>query len=80
MVGCSDYEGAEGAWRELHEVDGDYTPSALNTELFEEGSCDDGVGRGEGVWVEEGATDDGYEDDGESATEDLRAVSNDCST
>lgn len=55
-------------------MDGNDTPSALNTELLEEGSCDDGLGGGEGVGVKQGTTDDASHDDGETTTEDGRAV------
>lgn len=74
MVGGSDYEGAEGAGGEFHEVDGDDAPCPLHAELLEKGGGDDGMARGEGVGVEEGTADDADEDDGEAASEDLGGV------
>ena len=79
LVGCADDEGAEGARGELHEVDGDDAPGALDAELFEEGGGHDFVAAGEGVGVEQGAADDGDEDDAEAATEDLGGIADDSS-
>ena len=77
LVGSSYYEGAERAWRELHEMDGDHTPGTLDAELLEEGSGNNGFAAGVGVRVEQGASDNRDENNGEAATEDLGAVAND---
>jgi hypothetical protein len=74
LVSGTDNKGSESARRQLHEMDGDDTPSTLDAELLEESSCDDGLGRGEGVGVKEGTTDDASHDDSKTATEDGRAV------
>ena len=55
-------------------MDGDYAPGALDAELFEESCCYYCVGGCICIWIEQGATNDTDEDDGESTTEDLRAV------
>jgi hypothetical protein len=52
-------------------MDGDYAPGTLDAELFEEGGGDDGFAAGEGVRIEQDATDEGDDDDGEAAPEDL---------
>jgi len=78
LVGSSYYESAKGARRELHEMDGDYAPCTLDAELLEEGSGDNGFAAGVGVRVEQGAPDNGDENNGEAATEDLGAVADDC--
>lgn len=52
-------------------MDGDDAPSALDAELLEEGGGYNPFGGSEAVRVEEGATDDGDEDYGEAAAEDL---------
>ena len=80
LVGCADDEGAEGAGGEFHEVDGDDAPGALHAELLEEGGGHDLVAAGEGVRVEEGAADDGDEDDAETTAEDLGGVADDCAS
>lgn len=74
LIGSTDDKGAEGAGRQLHEMDGDDTPSALHAELLEEGGRDDALATDEGVWVQKGATKNGDDDDGEAAAEDLRGV------
>lgn len=51
LVRRADDKGAERARRELHEVDGNHAPRALDAELLEKGRCDDGVAAGEGVRV-----------------------------
>lgn len=51
LIGGAHDEGAEGARAELHEVDGDDAPRALDAELLEEGGGNDGVRRGECVGV-----------------------------
>jgi hypothetical protein len=61
-------------------MDWDDTPSTLDAELFEECGCDDGVRGSEGVGVKESTTDYANEDDGETTTENLRAVSDHGST
>ena len=58
-------------------MDGNDAPSSLDAELLEEGGGDDVLAADEGVWVEEGAADDGDEDDAEAATKDLAGVADD---
>ena len=74
LIRGPDDEGAEGAGRQLHEVDGNDTPGALHAELLEEGCRDDALATDEGVRVQKGAAENGDDDDGEAATEDLRRV------
>ena len=57
-------------------MDRDNSPSALDTELLEEGRRHEGLRRGESVWVQQGAADDADEDDAEAPAEYLRAVPN----
>jgi hypothetical protein len=80
LVGRPNHESAEGSRGEFHQVDRDDAPGTLDAELLEEGCGDDGVAGHEGVGVEKGASDDADEDDGKSASEDLRAVSDHCPT
>lgn len=75
LVRGTDDESSERAGRQLHQVDGDDSPCALDTELFEEGGGDDGGGAGIGVWVEKSTADDTDEDDAETTAEDGTAVS-----
>lgn len=70
-VAREELTGAEGAGRELHQVDGDDAPGTLDAELLEEGGGDDGCAAGEGVGIEQDAADEGDDDDGEAAPEDL---------
>jgi len=74
LVGGTHDEGAEGSRGELHQVDRDHAPGALDAELLEEGGGDDGVAGGVSVWIQKRAADDRDEDYGEAAAEDLRAV------
>lgn len=76
MVGRSYDKGAEGAGGQFHEMDWDDAPCALDAKLLEESSGDNGMARGEGVWVEKGASNYADEDDRESPSKDLRTVSN----
>lgn len=78
LIGSADDEGAEGAGRQFHEMDGDDAPGALHAELLEEGGRDDGLATGEGVWVQKRATEDGDDDDGEPTAKDLRRVADEC--
>ena len=80
LVSSSDDEGSEGAGRQLHEMDGNDTPSTLDTELLEDGSCHDSLGRGEGVRVEQCTANDASHNDRKTTTEDGRAVSHGCAT
>jgi len=52
-------------------VDGDDAPGTLDAELLEEGGGDDGCAAGEGVGIEQDGADEGDDDDGEAAPEDL---------
>lgn len=52
-------------------MDGDDAPGALDAELFEESCGDDLFGGGEAVGVKEGTADEGDDDYGEAAAEDL---------
>ena len=74
LIGCSDHERSQAAGRELHQVDWDDAPSALHAELLEEGGGDHFMGARECVGVEQGAANDGYEDDHKAATDNLTAV------
>lgn len=56
-------------------MDGDDTPGTLNAELLEEGGSHESGGGCEGVWVQQGSTNDADENDGKPAAEDLRTVS-----
>lgn len=71
LVRGADDKGAERTGRQLHEVDGDDAPGALDAELLEKGGGHDGVGADKGVRVEEGATDDAAADDAEAAADGL---------
>ena len=53
-------------------------PCTLYAELFEEGCSDDLMAAGEGIWIEQGTTNDGDEDDGEATAENLGRVADDC--
>ena len=55
-------------------MNGDDTPRALDAELLEEGGRGDLLGAREGVGVQQGAADDGDDDDTKAAAEDLAAV------
>jgi hypothetical protein len=61
-------------------MDWDDTPSSLDTELLEEGSCDDFLVVYKGIWVQQGTSDDRDEDDAESTAKNLRAIPNYCPT
>ena len=74
LVTGADDEGAEAAGGQLHEVDGDDAPGALDAELLEEGCGDDCVAAGEGVGVEQRAAEDAHDDDAQPPAEDGRAV------
>lgn len=58
-------------------MDRDHTPSALDTELFEESGCDDSVATSVGVWVQKRTADDAYNHNGKAAAEFLRQITND---
>ena len=77
MVRRTYHEGAEGSWGKFHEVDGDDPPGALDAELFEKGRGYDFGVADVRVGVEDGAADDGDDNDGEAPAEDLRAVADD---
>ena len=77
MVGSANDECSETARGELHQMDRDHAPSALDAELFEESGRDHSLAAGECVRVEQSSTDDGYEDDAEPSTKDLGRVSDD---
>lgn len=77
VTGAHD-KGPEGPRGELHKMDGDDAPGTLDAELFEKGGGHDFLVADEGVRVEKEAADDGDDDDGETAAEDLAAVAYDC--
>ena len=52
-------------------MDWDNAPGPLNAKLLEECSGDDGLAAGERVRVEQKATDERYDNNGEAAPEDL---------
>lgn len=58
-------------------MDGDHAPSALNTELLEEGCRDHSVTAGECIRVQQSSADDRNEDDAKPSAKDLGRVSND---
>jgi hypothetical protein len=74
LVRSTDDESAERSRAQLHQVDRDNAPRALDTELLEEGCGHKCVGGGKRIGVQQGAANDGDEDDAEAAAEDLRAV------
>jgi hypothetical protein len=78
LVAGADDEGTEAAGGQLHKVDGDDAPGALNAELLEEGRGDDGVAAGEGVGVQQRAAEDTHDDNAQPAAEDGRAIANEC--
>lgn len=75
LVGGTDHEGTEGTGGQFHEMDGDDAPGALDAELFEERRSDDGSVVDVGVRVQKSSPNNGNEDDRESTSEYLRAVS-----
>lgn len=77
LVGGADDKGAKGAGRQLHEVDGDDAPGALDAELLEKGGGHDGLVADEAVGVQQGAANDAAEHDAEAAADRLAAEADD---
>lgn len=75
LISSTDSEGTNGSGSQLHQVNGNHTPSTLYTELFEESRRHDGFVADEVVRVEESTTDDGDNDNRESSSEDLTSPS-----
>lgn len=71
LVGGTDDKGSEGTGGQLHQVDGDDTPGALDAELLEKGGSHDGGVVHKGVWVEQGAANNAAADDAESTADGL---------
>lgn len=59
-------------------MDGNDAPCTLDAELLKECGCDDRAGGSVGVRVEESASDDGDEDDGETTAKYLRTITDYC--
>mgnify|MGYP004500289211 CR=1 FL=1 len=74
LVARADDKGPERAGRQLHQVDWDDAPRALDAELLEKRGRDDGVGADKGVRVQQRGADEAHDDDAEAAAEDGRAV------
>ena len=71
LVRRSHHKRADRARGQLHQMDGDDTPCALDAELFKEGSSHNRLGGNVGIWVQQRASDDTDGDDGESSAKDL---------
>lgn len=71
LVGGADDKGPEGAGGQLHQVDGNDAPGALDAELLEEGGGHDGGVVHESVWVEQAAADNAAADDAEPTADGL---------
>lgn len=80
LVGRADDKGPESTGRQLHQVDGDDSPGALDAELLEEGGGHDGGIVHESVWVEQRAADNAAADDAESTADGLTQETNNRST
>lgn len=74
MVGCANDKGAEAAWCELQEMDGDDPPGALDEELLEEGHCSNSWSVDMGIRVQERASGKTGDDDGEPPAQHLAAI------
>lgn len=61
-------------------MDGNYTPCALDAELFEKGGGDDALVGNESVWVQQRAAHHADADDTETSSKGLREVTDDGST
>lgn len=79
LIRGPDDEGAEGAGRQFHEMDGDDAPGTLHAELLKKGGRDDALVRDESVWVQKRTTEDTDGDDGKATAEYLRRVADECS-
>lgn len=77
MVGCADDKGAEGAGGQLHEVNGDDTPGALDAELLEECRGHDGLAAHKTVGVEQRRTDDAAANNAKPSPQRLRREAHD---
>lgn len=76
LVGGTDDKGSESTGGQLHQVDGNDTPSALDAELLEEGGGHDGAVVHKGVWVEQSTANNAAADDAESTTDGLTQEAN----
>lgn len=76
LVRSAHDEGSQAARAQLHQMDGDHTPSSLNAELLEESRSHDPLVADERVRVQQSSTNDGYEDDAEAPTESLGEIAN----
>lgn len=77
LVRSADDKGAEGAGRQLHKMNGDDAPGALDAKLLEKGSGHDGLVAHKGVRVEQGAADDAAAYDAEAAADRLAGEAHD---
>lgn len=76
LVGRADDKGPKGTGRQLHQVDGDDAPGALDAELLEEGGGHDGGVVDKRVGVEQGAADNAAADDAEATADGLAQETN----
>lgn len=80
LVGGADDKGPKGTGRQLHQVDGDDAPGALDAELLEKGGGHDGRVVHKSVWVEQSAADNAAADDAESTADGLAQETNERSS
>lgn len=76
LVSGTDDEGSESTGRQLHQVNGNDSPSALHAELLEESSGHDGRVVHKGVGVEQSTADNAADDDAEATADRLAHETN----
>ena len=80
LVGSTNHKSSESSGRQLHQVDGNYTPSTLDTELLEKRGGHNSIITDKTVGVQKSTTNNAAADDGEATAHRLTAVSHNGTT